>query len=133
MIANLIDGHHFTRGIDLVPQGTPTNNVPGRPTPFTMAEPSGAESFNIERVGPNDAEPSFTPDFWRLGDLFGFDPRFNVFRNMRESYFMRKDIDDGRNMRRALWGSTLGYFMSQMMNPEPFLFGDSPTANLPAD
>ena len=98
-----------------------------------MAEPSGAESFNIERVGPNDAEPSFTPDFWRLGDLFGFDPQFNVFRNMRESYFMRKDIDDGRNMRRALWRSTLGYFMSQMMNPEPFLFGDSRDRDLPAD
>jgi hypothetical protein len=130
-IADLINAHHFTRGIDLVPQGTPTNNVPGRPTPFTMAEPSGSESFNIERVGPNDAEPGFTPDFWRLGDLFGFDPQFNVFRNMRESYFMRKDIDDGQNMRRALWGATLGYFMSQMMNPEPFLFGDSPTALFP--
>ena len=35
--------------------------------------------------------------------------------------------------RRALWGSTLGYFMSQMMNPEPFLFRRQPDRNLPAD
>jgi len=37
LMSDLLDAHHFTRGLDLVPQGTPTNNVPGRVTPFVAA------------------------------------------------------------------------------------------------
>lgn len=124
-LIDLINAHHYTRGIDLVPQGTPTNNVPGRPTPFTMTEPLAAESFQIERVGPPDGDINFDPDFYRLNDLFGFDKAFGPFRLLRESGLMRQDILDGIKMRRVLWPSTLGYFMSQMMNPEPYLNGDN--------
>ena len=60
-LSELIDAHHYTRGIDLVPQGTATNNVPGFPTPFTMRNPTGDESFTIERVGPGDGDLNFTP------------------------------------------------------------------------
>ena len=126
-IAQMFDGHHYSRGLDLVPQGTPTNNVPGRTTPFTMEEPTGDVSFQIERIGPFDTnEPPFTFDYTFLAKQFGFNLDGGVFRFLRESFNLRHDIDDGFRMRRVLWYSTLGYFMSQMMNPEPFLYGDSP-------
>jgi hypothetical protein len=124
-IGDMFDGHHYTRGLDLVPQGTPTNNVPGRTTPFTMEEPTGQESFTIERTDPLSGEPSFTPDFVYLSRIFGFGFNRDVFTFLRESSNLRHDIWDGIQMRRVLWYSTLGYFMSQMMNPEPFLYGTS--------
>ena len=59
--------------------------------------------------------------------MFGFDRGFGSFRFMRESVLLRHDLRDSFAMRRILWASTLGYFMSQMMNPEATLYGDNQT------
>ena len=48
-LIDLLDGHHYARGMALVPQGTASNNIPGRPTPFTMTEPPPPDSFRTER------------------------------------------------------------------------------------
>jgi hypothetical protein len=117
LISDLFDAHHFTRGLDLVPLGTPTNNIPGQPTPFTMKDPPGAESFQIERVGPGGQENSFTADYQVLSEVFGFSETTGPFTFLAASLNGQHDIFTGADMRRVVWPATLGYFLRQMMNP----------------
>jgi hypothetical protein len=118
MLSRLFDAHHYTRGLDLVPLGTPTNNVPGQPTPFTMKDPPAERSFQIERLGPdfsNEGAGSF--DFGVLSEMFGFDFENGPFTFLRGAVDSQQDIATGQNMRFVIWPATLGYFMKQMMNP----------------
>jgi hypothetical protein len=124
LISDLFDAHHYTRGLDLVPLGTPTNNVPGQPTPFTMKDPPPDRSFQIERLGPdfsNEGADEF--DFGVLSDTFGFDFQSGPFTFLRGAVDLQQDILTGANMRAVVWPATLGYFMRQMMNPPAFLNG----------
>jgi hypothetical protein len=47
-LERLMDGHHYTRGLAMVPQGAPTNNTEGAPSPFPRDDP--AADFQDERV-----------------------------------------------------------------------------------
>src|SRR5437660_8171454 len=49
-LAALFDSHHYTRGLAIVPQGTPTNNTAGSPTSFPPDDPFGQSSFVFERT-----------------------------------------------------------------------------------
>lgn len=124
LIADLFDAHHFARGLDLVPLGTATNNVPGQPTPFTTKDPAAAESFGFERRGPF-GEPTFTPDFAILSDIFSYDSLKGPFTFLRHAANWQRDIFTGQSMRRVVWPATLGYFMRQMMNSPQFLNGQA--------
>ena len=124
-IAGLFDAHHYTRGLDLVPLGTPTNNVPGRPTPFTMKDPPGEVSFQVERVGPVFGDSRGDFDFVQLSQLFGFEYFDGPFTFLSGAVNSQRDIGKGQDMRTALWPATLGYFMRQMMNPPGFLNGSA--------
>ena len=121
LISDLFDAHHYTRGLDLVPLGTPTNNIPGQPTPFTMKDPPPEVSFQIERVGPSLEEGFPRSDFIVLSQLFGFDFDPGPFTFLAGSLNFQQDIITGQFMRSLLWPATLGYFMRQMMNPPTFL------------
>jgi hypothetical protein len=123
MISDLLDAHHYTRGLDLVLLGTPTNNVPGQPTPFTMKDPPPERSFQIERLGPAFGEGGGNFDSTILAQTFGFDFQTGPFTFLRGAVDFQQDIATGQNMRRVLWPVTLGYFMRQMMNPQSFLSG----------
>jgi hypothetical protein len=118
-IVQLFYAHHYTRGMDLVPLGTPTNNIPGQPTPFTMKDPSAEESFQIERLGPQGEDFGFDLDYEVLSNAFGFGP----FTNLRGAVEFQQDLNVGRSMRQVAWSATFGYFMRQMMNPLPYLNG----------
>ena len=126
-LINLLDGHHFTRGMALVPQGTATNNIPGRPTPLTMTEPPGPDSFRTERgavavprfdtfgtnvLFTNDRADSLELERL-LGDLNG------VFSHVRgaEGLNPLREGNLSACMNVALWPATLGYFLEQLMNP----------------
>ncbi len=128
-ISNLFDAHHYTRGLDLVPLGTPTNNIPGQPTPFTMKDPPAERSFQIERVGPDviGNEGAESLDFGVLSDVFGFDFRTGPFTFTRGALDSQQDIATGQTMRSVVWPATLGYFMKQMMNQPAVLNGGSGT------
>lgn len=124
LMADLFDAHHYTRGLDLVPLGTPTNNVPGQPTPFTMKDPPAERSFQIERLGPtffDEGGGGF--DYAMLAEMFGFDFQDGPFTFLRGAVDSQQDINVGANMRRVVWPATLGYFMRQMMNPPAVLHG----------
>ena len=124
LISDLLDAHHYTRGLDLVALGTPTNNVPGQPTPFTMKDPPPERSFQIERLGPAFGEGGGNFDSTILAQqTFGFDFQTGPFTFLAGAVDFQQDIATGQSMRRVLWPVTLGYFMRQMMNPQAFLNG----------
>jgi hypothetical protein len=125
---DLFDAHHFTRGLALVPQGTPTNNVPGRPTPFTMAEPTAADSFETERM-TSFPDTALWFDHERLSKLLlgRGEADENTFRLISGAEPSRLQYENYLlyNMKYALWPATLGYFMHQLMNSWAYL--DTPS------
>jgi hypothetical protein len=125
LIEQLFDAHHYTRGLALVPQGTPTNNTTGKPTPFPPEDHHGERSFPIERQPPppdlgsshqvpaNDAANRGPADFDRLATTLGV--ANSVFRNVDGALSLEQWGAEAMN--EATWPATLGYFMDQMMRP----------------
>ena len=60
-LAELLDGHHYERGLCFVKQGTPTNNTSAAPSGYPPDDPDGAPSFAVER-GPPLAAPGASGD-----------------------------------------------------------------------
>jgi hypothetical protein len=125
LIEQLFDAHHYTRGLALVPQGTPTNNTTGKPTPFPPEDPHGERSFHIEReplppdlgkshhVGEKDALQRGPADFDHLATALGV--ANSVFRNVENAMGLEQWGAEAMSI--AAWPATLGYFMDQMMRP----------------
>jgi hypothetical protein len=119
-LERLFDSHHYTRGLGIVAQGTPSNNTAGRPVPGDPPDRTGADSFAIEREEPpTHPELSFNlptegdSNFNRLGQAFGM-PN-GVFRNTRHATELDNKLAGAMNY--LLWPTTLGYFMEQLMHP----------------
>lgn len=122
-LVSLIDAHHYTRGIALVRQGTPTNNTEDSPTPFPPDDEDGERSFRIEREhapipeGTGDCLPP-NSDGWFLGNVLGV-PN-GVFANVDRA--AESEIIRSIAMNVALWPLTYGYFMKVLMDP---IFSDT--------
>jgi hypothetical protein len=118
-LERLIDAHHYTRGVALLRQGTPTNNTEGQPTPYPPRENAGAESYVIERQhAPLDRHYSHhCMPYDSNGNLLAMalGVPSGVFSNTDRSYLT--DTYDARAMNQALWPGTIGYFMQHMMSP----------------
>jgi hypothetical protein len=106
----LFDGHHYTRGLSFVAQGTPTNNTRSTTSGYPVRDPAGAQSFAIER-GVSLARPGADGE------------RFMTALGLRTSvadHIEGADRDEQRPawaMATALWPGTLGYFLDQLMAP----------------
>jgi hypothetical protein len=107
--AALIDAHHYTDGFAFVPQGSPTNNTADASSAFSRQDPDFSISFAVERQSPLNTDG--VADGNKFASLLGLDP----------SYFAHIRYADGHNQQSgtdsvtALWPSTLGYFLDQMM------------------
>ncbi|MGC4070209.1 MAG: hypothetical protein QM784_37225 [Polyangiaceae bacterium] len=118
-LEKLFDAHHYTRGLAIVRQGTPTNNIEGQPTAYPPQENAGEVSFDIERKNPplnRTTAPHCLPkdtDGYALARMLGLPS--GVLSNVDRSH--EKEIDRAHHMNRVLWPGTLGYFMRTMMDP----------------
>jgi hypothetical protein len=107
-LASLLSAHRASRGLALVPQGSPTNNTSA--TRAIAVDVDAEASFAIARGAPMAVEDT---DGAHLADALGI-PR-QVFDHVAAA--------DGTEQRRAramnnaLWPATLGYFLDQMMAP----------------
>ncbi len=107
--ANLLTAHHYTDGLALVPQGSPTNNTPDAASAFSRNDPTYAISFAVERQAPLTGNPSC--------DGIGF----ATYTGIPSSVLDHVRWADGTgslgssDMLRVLWPATLGYFLDQMM------------------
>ena len=115
-LEQLVQNHQRSRrGLHILPQGTPTNNVEDEASGYTWVE-DGDLSYDHFF----DQDHSDDPSDWRtrkdgrwLAELLGIDPEVMKFS---PNYFAT-DQCEARAMNQALWPATLGYFMQQMMDP----------------
>ena len=108
-LEQLIDAQHYTQGFAIVGQGSPTKNTPDSASTYARRDPGALRSFRVEVQGNLAADPRSDGQVLARGLGVGAD------------HFQAIDQADGRGqenarlMAVALWPSTLGYFLSQMM------------------
>jgi hypothetical protein len=112
-LVNLINAHHYTEGVNFVLQGTPSNNTPDAPSGFKSTDPGQEESYLAEQEATafesgdqSNADALTTALGLRDEDAM----TFANFANASASEQL-----DARHMNRALWPSTWGYFLTQML------------------
>jgi hypothetical protein len=109
-LGQLLDAHHYTKGLAFLPQGTPTNNTTDAPSGFPVTDSDGALSFAVERGAPLTGPDS-------NGTLFA---RALGLPEELTSHVAGGDLHEQPNahaMNEALWPVTWRYFLDQMMDP----------------
>jgi len=109
-IAALLDSHHYTRGLALVPQGTPTNNTSAAPSAYPPPDSGGVNSYRVER-GPALARPD--SDGGRLMRAFGVP--IDVAAHVANAD--RDEQKPARAMAESLWPVTAGYYIETLLAP----------------
>lgn len=107
----LFDSHHYSRGLAFIQQGTPTNNTAGRAAGYPPADPRGIESFRVERGAPLTAAGGDGVAFMRALGLPASAADHLAGADLQEQR-------SARAMAAALWPTTLGYYLRQMMVSE---------------
>jgi hypothetical protein len=112
-LVNLLNAHRYTEGVNFVPQGTPSNNTPEATSGFKSTDPGQEESYLAELEAPafetgdqSNGDALTTALGLRGGNALTFANSANA---------RARDQLDARHMNRALWPSTWGYFLTQMM------------------
>jgi hypothetical protein len=118
LLEKLFDNHHFaSRGLSFLPQGTPTNNTEGVTSDY-IGELTAEESFSLEMKNPLFTPQNNMPfyektDGQRTADALGITP--SVFQHIRHAD--RTELREAQAMNVALWNTTLGYYMDEMLEP----------------
>lgn len=108
-LASLLDSHHYSDGFSLLPQGAPTNNTPDADSFYSRKDPDFEISFAVERQDPLNSDAG--ADGNAFAGAIGIDPTHMAHVRGADGFGVR----NGRDMLTALWPSTLGYFLGQMM------------------
>jgi hypothetical protein len=108
-VAAWVDTHHYTRGIEFAPPGTPTNQTADAPTNGALS-PGHARSRRVER-GP----ALFTPGSQANGDVTARALGINPASFSHVAHAEDDDQPAQRQMQTALWPATLGYFLDQRL------------------
>jgi len=106
-LADLLDAHHYTDGLELLQQGTPTNNH-DKSSGYTRSDDALA-SMETE-VGP----PLTTSGDRTDGDLLARALGINteVFEHVANADGTEQR--DARHVNRALWPATMGYYLAHI-------------------
>lgn len=121
-LRELVEAHKYTDGLSLVLQGTPTNNTEDAASGFSTADPGHEESYR-RILG----EPQFQAGDGSNGDelskALGLAPEVLA----RTGNAGACEQQEAREMNRALWPATWGYYLEQMMGLGDFK-GEQPGA-----
>ena len=141
MLEALFDSHHYTRGLAMVGQGTPTNNTEDNPTPLPIDDPDGAVSYNVERATPpTQTTSNQITSSVALPDNSGMPPANGPLQNLPNdpatdgpvlAYYLglhnglfqniagtgEREQWRARQMAKLLFPATLGYFVEQILSP----------------
>ena len=122
-LEELLDAHHYTRGLAFVAQGSPTNNANGIAAAYPPDDTDGNHSYQVEL---EQALNTPTSDGTRFMRALGLSPELAAHLDRAD----RTEHESARAMNNALWPGTLGYFLTQMMASA---FGDPPAPALGRD
>jgi len=116
LVRRLLEAQRFSRGLSLIPQGTPTNNTDGAKSGLATGDQSIEEGFALER-DPETLTPETDhfrkTDGQRLAEALGLP--LDLVSSLPASRGM--DAAEALAMNRALWSATLGDFTAEMLVP----------------
>ena len=110
-LTELLAAHRFTRGVALVPQGTPTNNTASAPSGYPPPD-DVAGRFAVERGG-SAGQPG--TDGRALATALGAVAKPLPFAHAAGADGLEQARAAAMNV--ALWPCTLGYYLEQMIAP----------------
>lgn len=121
-LAEVLEAHHFSHGVDFVPQGTPTNNTDTVTTGISVDAPDLVHLFDAEIAAPPAAAalsltslPSLyvkrAADAATLALGLEGNPVFN-----RVEHADVLELDRAKAMNQALWPATWRYFFTTMFD-----------------
>jgi hypothetical protein len=116
VLGRLLDAHHYTRGIAVVPQGTPTNNVTAAASGYPSPDPGGAVSFAVER-GTGGGPSADVADLLATLGLTDADVDPRIGDGRPAGHPRTGERRSAAAMAEALWPATIGYFLEQAMAP----------------
>ena len=106
-LGDLFDAHHYTRGLSVIPQGTPTNNTPSDRAGWT-SRPTAATTFDHERR-PASLQPESAGML--LAEAFGVDAA--TFATIENGAI--DEQSGAAAMAVLIFEVTLGYYLDQLM------------------
>ena len=117
VLQDILLDHAFADGLELVPQGTPTNNTDSGAAGYSSLEFYDAEtSFALlqeETMFEPAAAGTRPSDGQRLTQALGIDPQsLGAVAHARGT-----DTSDALRLNQALWPATYGYFLEEMLRP----------------
>ena len=111
-LAAVLEAHHYTDGLELLPIGAPTNNSDGIKSGYTTSDPGYTLSFAIERGQPMTPSPDGRGNGDRVARALG----------VAASHFAHVRGADGRHddapmaMNTLLWPATFEYYLTNLVN-----------------
>ena len=113
-LAQLLDAHHYTDGLQFLPLGTPTNNTAARRAGYSSDDPGHARSFASE-VTADPASFDASANALRLGAALGLpDGRIGAGLGHVEHAGASHELDL-RSMNSALWQAGWGNYLVNMI------------------
>ena len=106
----LLQAHHYTDGLELLPLGAPTNNTQDAKSGFTTSDPNYADLFALEQ-GPPLCPSRPTGDGDRLARALGITPA--LLAHVRGADGAQDE--QARAINAVLWPATWGYYLSQLV------------------
>ena len=122
-LAELLQAHHYTDGLELLPHNTPTNNTEDVSSGLSSKDPDYAKLFALEQ-GPPLCPARPTADGDRLARALNIPPATLAHISGADG----AQDEQARAMNTVLWPATWGYYLSQIVaGPVP-----NPAVMLPA-
>ncbi|MGE0258839.1 MAG: hypothetical protein AB7H71_04555 [Alphaproteobacteria bacterium] len=113
-LAQLLDAHHYTDGLEFLRAGTPTNNTDDRRAAASSDDPGHARSFAIE-VAANPASLDAQSNAVRVAAALGLPAALAAPVLGRVGLANDQHDLHGRSMNAALWQVGWGYFLTGMI------------------
>ncbi len=115
-VESLFESHRYSRGMSILPQGSPTNNTDSAASGYTTSSDASDEAFDTEENAAaitETADPLVRTDGQRLSDALGIS--LDAARVLPHA--AGTDGAEAIAMNRALWAATLGGYLRDMIEP----------------
>ena len=115
---DLLDAHHYTDGLELLAPGAPTNNTADVRSAYGAPDPGHGVSFTVEIARDVSALAADSNARW-LGDALGLPTATTAAVLGRLAGTNQSHQTASRSMNAALWPTTWGYFLDNLVGFQP--------------
>jgi hypothetical protein len=113
-LQELLEAHHYTDGLVLLPPGEATNNTSAAGAAVVRDDALAERSYTVERGGPLVIDGDGSD-----GDRLARALRISISSFEHVANAERPGADDAAAMKAALWPSSWGYYLAHMLEGQP--------------